>query len=183
MVLPAQVLHVYYKGYTLSVLDSDDKTCIYNVKWPHLAFEIFPSGPTTQPPIASSSFSILTTKVKLLLHSREILLYREKTFTRSYTYMSPGPSSTGSEFGHDKAVGQKMKWEAEEILSGDFKLVNEAGQVAAWFRNKTFSTTELGRFEIMAGMEGREVEVLLTGLAMLAMVQSGQLGLMVIAGR
>lgn len=67
-------------------------------------------------------------------------------------------------------------------MSGDFKLVSDMGQVVAWFRNKVFSTTELGRFEIMAGMDGREVEVLLTGLAMLAMVQSGKFGLMVIAG-
>ncbi|KAL5321467.1 hypothetical protein ACEPPN_009425 [Leptodophora sp. 'Broadleaf-Isolate-01'] len=180
MVLPAQVLHVYYKGHTLSVLDSDDKTCIYTVKCLPLAFEIFTSTPTTQSSIASSSFSILTTNVKLLLHSRAILLYREKTFTRSYTYTSPGASS--NEYDNEKAVGQKMHWEAEDIMSGDFKLVSDMGQVVAWFRNKVFSTTELGRFEIMAGMDGREVEVLLTGLAMLAMVQSGKFGLMVIAG-
>lgn len=67
-------------------------------------------------------------------------------------------------------------------MSGDFKLVDGKGEVYAWFRNKVFSTTELGRFEIMEGMEGRQVEVLVTGLAMLAMVQSGKFGLMIIAG-
>ncbi|KAH7351263.1 hypothetical protein BKA65DRAFT_255213 [Rhexocercosporidium sp. MPI-PUGE-AT-0058] len=180
MVLPNQILHVYYKDNALAVLDSDDKTCLYTVKCLPLAFEVFPSSPTSQTPLASSSFSILTTNVKLLLHSRAILLHREKTFTRSYTYTSPGPSDNG--YTDEKAVEQKLYWEAEDIMSGDFKLVGGKGQVVAWFRNKVFSTTVLGRFEIMAGMEGRELEVLLTGLAMLAMVQSGKFGLMVIAG-
>ncbi|PVH89124.1 hypothetical protein DL98DRAFT_508251 [Cadophora sp. DSE1049] len=179
MGLPAQILHVYYEGLTLSVLDSDDKTSLYTVKCLPFAFQILPSAPTTDSPIASSSFSILTTNVKLLLHSRAILLYREKTFTRSYTYISPGASN---EYGDEKAVEQKMHWEAEDIMSGDFKLVDPKGEVCAWFRNKVFSTAELGRFEIMKGLEGREVEVLLTGLAMLAIVQSGKFGLMVIGG-
>ncbi|KAL2071150.1 hypothetical protein VTL71DRAFT_12385 [Oculimacula yallundae] len=182
MVLPVQVLHVYYKGMALSVLDSDEKTCIYTIKCLPLAFEISPSisPSTTASPVASSSFSILTTNVKLLLHSRAILLHREKLFTRSYTYTSPGPAR--DEYDDEKAIEQKMHWEAEDLMSGDFKLMNESGQVFAWFRNKVFSTTELGRFEIMRDMEGREVEVLLTGLAMLAMVQSGKFGLMVIGG-
>ncbi|KAH7399817.1 hypothetical protein BKA64DRAFT_465750 [Cadophora sp. MPI-SDFR-AT-0126] len=180
MVLPAQVIHVYYKGLSLTVLDSDDKTPLYTVKCLPLAFQILPSALTTDSPVASSSFSILTTNVKLLLHSRAILLYREKTFTRSYTYISAGASS--NEYGDEKTVEQKMHWEAEDIMSGDFKLIDQLGGVCAWFRNKVFSTTELGRFEIMRGMEGRELEVLLTGLAMLAMVQSGKFGLMIIGG-
>ncbi|KAK0103909.1 hypothetical protein ONS96_005017 [Cadophora gregata f. sp. sojae] len=180
MGLPAQILHVYYKGLALSVLDSDDRTSLYTVKCLPLAFQILPSTPNNGVPIASSSFSILTTNVKLLLHSRSILLYREKMFTRSYTYVSPGASN--NEYADEKVLEQKMHWEAEDIMSGDFKLVDQRGEVCAWFRNKVFSTTELGRFEIMRGMEGREVEVLLTGLAMLAMVQSGKFGLMVIGG-
>lgn len=181
MGLPARILHVYYKGLTLSVLDSDDKTALYTVSCRPLAFQIFPSVPNpNSPPVASSSFHFVTTNVNLLLHNQEILLYREKTFTRSHTYISPGACS--NEYGSEKAVEQKMHWEAEDIMSGDFKLVNPKGEVCAWFRNKVFSTIELGRFEIMKGMEGREVEVLLTGLAMLAMVQSGKFGLMVIGG-
>lgn len=81
-----------------------------------------------------------------------------------------------------EAEVRKMHWEAEDIMSGDFKLVDGRGEVCAWFRNKVFSTSELGRFEIMSGMEEGEIEVLITGLAMLAMVQSGKLGLMLIGG-
>jgi len=181
MGLPAQILHVYYKGLTLSVLDSDDKTALYTVNCRPLAFRIFSSDPSLESaPVASSSFHFVTTNVNLLLYNRAILLYREKTFTRSYTYVSPGAYS--NENGSEKVLEQKMHWEAEDIMSGDFKLINPKGEVCAWFRNKVFSTTELGRFEIMESMEGREVEILLTGMAMLAMVQSGKFALMVIGG-
>ena len=61
--------------------------------------------------------------------------------------------------------------------------MDKSENVLARFRNKVFSTTEVGSFEILGVREEEERDmIVITGLSMLAMVQSTQLGLMVIAG-
>ena len=56
-------------------------------------------------------------------------------------------------------------------------------RVIARFHNKVFSTTEVGTFELVGELsEGEIQEVVMSGLGMLVMVQSGTLALMVVAG-
>lgn len=53
----------------------------------------------------------------------------------------------------------------------------------ARFRNKVFCASELGSFEIVGEMQDEERDaVVISGLAMLTMVQSGQLALVVLVG-
>jgi hypothetical protein len=68
-------------------------------------------------------------------------------------------------------------------LTGDFKLVDKKGRVVARFHNKVFSTTEVGTLELVGELSEKEIqEVVMSGLGMLVMVQSGTLALMVVAG-
>ncbi len=57
----------------------------------------------------------------------------------------------------------------------------KSGAVKARFRNKVFSSSELGTFEIMGCEEERDL-VVVSGLAMLVMVQSTVLASLVLAG-
>ena len=173
MALPIQMIHVHYQGYTLSLLDSDDHTPIYAVKIPPKAMQMSIThsykSPYIEKPFAVASFGALSTEVKLNLYGRIIPLRRDQTFTRTYTFTEP--------------KGETLFWKSDGILSGDFKLVDKSEIVLARFRNKVFSTTEVGSFEILGMREEEERDmIIITGLSMLAMVQSTQLGLMVIAG-
>lgn len=69
------------------------------------------------------------------------------------------------------------------MLSDDWKLVDGNNAVKARFRNKVFSTSELGGFEIVGskGEEERDL-IVLSGLAVLAMVQSTLLAASVVTG-
>ena len=70
-------------------------------------------------------------------------------------------------------------------MTGDFKLVDKKEEVLARFRNKVLSTAEVGSFEIVENWEKKRDfvdEVVISGLGMLIMVQSGGLAMMVLFG-
>ena len=97
------------------------------------------------------------------------MLQREKTFNRSYIFTD--------------AHGTALRWENEGMLSGDWKLVDvKNNAVKARFRNKVFSSSELGTFEIMGCEQEERDLVVVSGLAVLAMVQSTVLAAMVLTG-
>ena len=76
-----------------------------------------------------------------------------------------------------------MFWKADGALTGDFKLVDKTERVLARFRNKVFCTDELGSFEIVGNADSDERDMaIISGLAMLTMVQSGMLELLVLIG-
>jgi hypothetical protein len=180
-----QILHVHYQGKKLSILDSDDTTPIYSVDIPAKGMKMFlshgvsfdSSSPPpyelatreTSKPFASAKFGALSTLVSLTVHSRHIALQREKTFNRNYIFAS--------------AKGEALRWENDGMLSGDWKLVGAADAVKARFRNKVFSSSELGTFELMGVAEDEERDlVVMSGLAVLAMVQSTLLAALVLTG-
>lgn len=76
------------------------------------------------------------------------------------------------------------------MLSGDWKLVGvdsgSESRVRARFRNKVFSSSELGTFEIMGWKEIVQEEerdlIVVSGLAVLAMVQSTVLAALMLTG-
>jgi hypothetical protein len=187
-----QILHVHYQGKKLSILDSDDITPLYNVHIPANGMKMSlshsapldgssppPYSPTlqgTSKPIATATFSALSTLVTLNIHSRQLSLQREKTFNRNYIFTN--------------ANGEALRWENEGMLSGDWKLVDvdngSGGGVRARFRNKVFSSSELGTFEVMGWKERVQEEerdmIVVSGLAVLAMVQSTVLAALVLTG-
>ena len=68
-------------------------------------------------------------------------------------------------------------------MTGDFKLVDKKEEVLARFRNKVLSTAEVGSFEIVGNWEKKRDfvdEVVISGLGMLVMVQSGGLAMMIL---
>jgi hypothetical protein len=185
MALPIQIIHVHYQGKILSLLDSDDITPLYTVHIPKEGFKIslshaqplLPSSPPpysstpqeANKPFATAIFPALSTLVTLVVHSRQIQLQREKTFNRTYLFTS--------------AEGEALRWESDGMLSGDWKLVDGNNSVWARFRNKMFSTTELGSFEIVGKKgEGERDLIIVSGLAVLAMVQSTLLAALVATG-
>jgi hypothetical protein len=166
------MIRIHYRGNTLSLLDTDDLTPLYIVKvtssLPQIS--LFPPTNPSPTPLATASFNLLSTEVILSLSGQPIPLRREKTFTRTYTFTS-------------SSSGEVLFWRADGALTGDFKLVDKKERVIARFHNKVFSTTEVGTFELVGELsEGEIQEVVMSGLGMLVMVQSGTLALMVVAG-
>jgi hypothetical protein len=125
---------------------------------------------TSPAPLATASFNLLSPEVILSLSGQSIPLRREKTFTRTYTFTSLSSKDV-------------LFWRADGALTGDFKLVDKKERVVARFHNKVFSTTEVGTFELVGELsEGEIQEVVMSGLGMFVMAQSGTLALMVVAG-
>jgi len=119
------------------------------------------TGPST------AAFNALSFEVKLAVNGQDLVLK---------------PRLLGYSFDSARA-GSKMEWKADGIL-GNLKLVNENDEVVAKFRNKLFSNNELGIFDIFGAVEDALVdEIVLSGLAVLAMAQSVNLGAMVLAGK
>ncbi|KAN0091908.1 hypothetical protein V8E51_017755 [Hyaloscypha variabilis] len=180
-----QILHVHYRGKKFSILDSDDSTPIYTVQIPSQGMKLSlspsiswthkPYSPTSQEPskptkpIATATFAALSTSVAVTIHSLQLTLQREKTFNRSYIFTN--------------ANGTALRWENDGMLSGDWKLVDvKSNAVQARFRNKVFSSSELGTFEVMGCEEEERDLVVVSGLAVLVMVQSTVLAALVLAG-
>jgi hypothetical protein len=182
MTLAIQMIRVHYKGSTLSLLDSDDTTQLYfaKVSSKEMKMSIFRTSRDylgekvhedfkESDPSATASFSAFNTEVLLNIHGRPVKLWREKKLTRTYNFSDIN--------------GNAMFWKADGALTGDFKLVDEKGGVIARFHNKVFSTTEVGTFEIIGPRQEQEsVEIIISGLAVLAMVQSSLLALMLVTG-
>jgi hypothetical protein len=172
MSLPVCLVRIHYRGNTLSLLDTDDLIPLYTVKVTSRLSQmsIFPPNNPSPTPLATASFNLLSTEAILSLSNQSIPLRREKTFTRTYTF-----TSLSSE--------EVLFWRADGALTGDFKLVDKKERVVARFHNKVFSTTEVWTFELVGELsEGKIQEVVMSGLGMLVMVQSGTLALMVVAG-
>jgi hypothetical protein len=123
----------------------------------------------TTKPSAIASFPALNTSITLIVHSRLIKLQREKTFNRTYVFKSP--------------EGEILRWESDGLLSGDWRLVDAKEGIKARFRNKVFSTSELGSFELVNVKEDEEMDlIVISGLAVLVMVQSTLLAALVLTG-
>lgn len=184
--LAIQMIHIHYSGKFLNLLDSDDRTPLYRVKvWPHRpqvemaragGDDQLPQDSSTrtdrQPPvpICTAAFKTFSLQVKLNVHGQEILLRRESPLTRTYDFESP-------------AAGVELRWEADGALTGDYKLVDPRETVLARFRNKAFSYHEVGSFELVGELEERlKDEIVISGLAVLVMVQSLNLAAMVLVG-
>jgi hypothetical protein len=118
---------------------------------------------------AAAPFSALSTLVTLTVYSRQIALQRENTFNRNYIFTS--------------ANGEALRWENDGMLSGDWKLGGANNVVRARFRNKVFSTSELGSFEILGVKDEEERDLIVVSeLAVSVMVQSTLLAALVLTG-
>ncbi|KAH8433327.1 uncharacterized protein LDX57_010963 [Aspergillus melleus] len=186
MPVPIQIIHIHYRGKFLNLLDSDNQTPLYRVKvGSHLPqMELFrvehghlPSGPRAVPfptpsalPICTAAFKAVSLQVKLKVRGQEVRLERESLLTRTYNFHSP-------------AANVDLTWTADGVLTGDYQLSVAHGGVIARFRNRLFSNQEVGTFELVGDIEDRfRDEIVISGLAMLAMVQSLNLAGMVLVG-
>jgi hypothetical protein len=123
----------------------------------------------TSKSLATATSSALSTLVTLTIHSRQIQLRRRKAFNRTYVFTGPEEEA--------------FRWESDGMLSGDWKLVDGNDTVKARSRNKVFSTSELGSFEIVGVMAEEERDlIVMSGLAVLVMVQSTLLAALVLTG-
>lgn len=181
------MIHIHYNGKFLNLRDSDDQTPLYSVKvCPHSPqMEMIRAGDddksqqhskktdaeTSVPPsMCTAAFKTLSLQVRLKIHGKEVLLERESPLTRTYNFDSPF-AKTG------------LTWKADGALTGDYKLIDPRGAVLARFRNKVFSNHEVGSFELVGKHEEMfKDEIVISGLAVLTMVQSLNLAAMVMVG-
>ncbi|GAB1214725.1 hypothetical protein ATERTT37_003894 [Aspergillus terreus] len=184
MPVPIQMIHIHYREKRLSLLDSDDITPLYTVKvcrhTPQMQLVRLPqdSNPNVggdtgnSTGICTAAFEKLSMDVALSIHDQPVTLRRLDIFSRTYAFESIA------------LAGTVLHWEADGALTGDFKLVNQHNsQVLARFHNKVFSVTEVGSFEMVGRLSERlKEEIVISGLAVLVMVQSLNLASMVLMG-
>ena len=97
--------------------------------------------------------------MKLNVHGQEVLVERESVPTRTYKFEFH--SKDGAEVGDGRSSYRRRH------------LVDSRGTVISRFRNKVFSSDEVGSFELVGELEEKvKDEVIISGLAVLTMVQS-----------
>jgi hypothetical protein len=127
-----------------------------------------PSAGENEHKVCAATFKLTSLNVHLSIHEHDDILFsRDQIFSTKYTFVSP-------------FLNAPLTWKADGALSGNYILSNEEGGVFARFRNKLFSNTEVGTLEIVDEIElNFKDEIVISGLAMLVMVQSLNLGVMV----
>ncbi|THC94278.1 hypothetical protein EYZ11_006251 [Aspergillus tanneri] len=84
---------------------------------------------------------------------------------------------------NSSAANANLTWRADGALTGDYNLLGGNDAVIARFRNKLLSNQEVGSFELVGELDEMfKDEIVISLLAMLAMVQSLNLAAMVLAG-
>ncbi|OKP12885.1 hypothetical protein PENSUB_1617 [Penicillium subrubescens] len=184
MSIPIQMIHIHYRGKFLSLLDSDNSTPLYTVKVCRETPQIqlmrrqdshvphSEDSTDSQSSLCTASFQKLSMEVTLSIHGSRVILRRPDTFSRTYGLESVS------------LPGTTLRWEADGALTGDFKLVNTRDcEVLCRFHNKVFSVAEVGSFEMIGTLsEELKNEIVVSGLAVLVMVQSLNLAGMVLMG-
>jgi hypothetical protein len=195
----------YTDGKYLSLLDAASRTPLYHVKvcrqvpqMEMIRLSPAPSDDTDQafPQDESAYFQrrVYTAKFKMtslnvqlqIRERRDVLLSRKSILSTSYSFTSPAMSAANTMSSLSSPI---LTWEADRTGNlGDFRLVNETENVSdrkllARFRNKAFSNEQVGAFEVDAGLNQLvKDEAVISGLAMLSMVQSINLAGMVMLG-
>ena len=171
MSLLTQVINIHYKGNYLSLLASDNRTPLYTIKTssspPQMT--MIRHGSDSNDTSTTASFKYFSTEVSMSINGRSIPLQRAKFLSRTSHFTS--------------CTGEVLHWKPDGALTGDFKLVDKKEEVLARFRNKVLSTAEVGSFEIVENWEKKRDfvdEVVISGLGMLVMVQSGGLAMMIL---
>lgn len=173
MSLLTQIINIHYKGDHLSLLAGDNRTPLYIVKTSSIPpqMTMVRHDSSLDESSTTASFKYFSTEVAMRINGRSVLLQRAKFLSRTSHYTSN--------------TGEVLYWKPDGALTGDFKLVDKKEEVLARFRNKVLSTAEVGSFEIVRNWEKQEGfidEVVISGLGMLIMVQSGGLAMMVLFG-
>lgn len=179
---PIQMIRIYYRGGTLELLDSDDRTPLYHVKVSSQTpqFRLVPvrtrpletqDSSTRGASECTAAFKKLSFDVKLSLHGNAVTMRRSHYWSRTYNFKSP-------------SMDRQLAWEADGALTGDFRLIDCSSwidSVIARFHNKLFSSSEVGSFEVIGNIsdETRD-ELVITGLSELVMMQSLSLAGMVL---
>jgi hypothetical protein len=195
----------YTDGKYLSLVDAASRTPLYHVKvcrqvpqMEMIRLSPAPSDDTDQafPQDESAYFQrrVYTAKFKMtslnvqlqIRERRDVLLSRKSILSTSYSFTSPAMSAANTMSSLSSPI---LTWEADRTGNlGDFRLVNETENVSdrkllARFRNKAFSNEQVGTFEVDAGLNQLvKDEAVISGLAMLSMVQSINLAGMVMLG-
>jgi hypothetical protein len=179
----------------LSLIDAASRTPLYHVKVcrqvPQMEMIRLSPGPSDErndrafpedenayfeSRVYTAKFKMTSLNVQLQIREhKDVLLGRKSILSTSYSFTSPASSSI-------------LTWEADSANLGDFRLVKEAEndpdrRVLVRFRNKAFSNEQVGTFEVDAGLDQLvKDEAVISGLAMLSMVQSINLAGMIMLG-
>ncbi|GIJ86376.1 hypothetical protein Asppvi_005264 [Aspergillus pseudoviridinutans] len=199
----------YTDGKYLSLVDAASRTPLYHVKvcrqvpqMEMIRLNPAPSDDTDQAfpqdesayferRVYTATFKMTSLDVQLQIREhREVLLSRKSILSTSYSFASPAMSAANTRSSSSSPPSSLiLTWEADPTGNlGDFRLVNEAEnesdkRVLARFRNKAFSNEQVGTFEVVAGLDQFvKDEAVISGLAMLSMVQSINLAGMVMLG-
>lgn len=133
--------------------------------------------------VSTAQFKMSSLNVKLRIRDHhDIELKRKGILSTSYSFSSPALTAAAID-----TTQRTLCWEADDTDNtlGDFRLVVDAtGEVdrraLVRFRNRAFSNERVGKFELDSDLDQPlKDEAVISGLAMLAMVQSMNLAGMV----
>ncbi|OQD83723.1 hypothetical protein PENANT_c015G05783 [Penicillium antarcticum] len=191
----------YTPNKRLSLIDADTGTPLYHVKvsrqTPQMEMIRLGPEPSQEQPsfpadeetyfasrVSTAQFALTSLNVKLRIRDyRDIELKRKSILSTSYLFTSPALSAAAARM----MAPAVLCWEADNTNNtvGDFQLVVDATndsdrKVLVRFCNQSFSNERVGTFELDSGLDQLvKDEAVISGLAMLAMVQSINLAGMV----
>ena len=192
---PQSIIINYTPDKRLSLVDETSRTPLYHVKvsrhTPQMEMirlspspsynEFFPDNEEAyyKSRVCTSQFKMTSLDVRLRIREHhDIVLKRQGLLSTSYSFISPALSSS--------ALTWETNWTQGNL--GDFRLVVEAENESArkelaHFRNTVFSNKQVGTFEMDSDLDQLvKDEVVISGLATLAMLQSMNLAGMVMFG-
>ncbi|GAQ09932.1 uncharacterized transporter C3H1.06c [Aspergillus lentulus] len=199
----------YTDGKYLSLVDAATRTPLYHVKVcrqvPQMEMirlspapsddtgQAFPQDESAyfQRRVYTAKFKMTSLNVQLQIREhRDVLLSWKSMLSTSYSFTSPAMSAANTMNSSSSPPSSPiLTWEADPTGNlGDYRLVNETEneserRVLVRFRNKAFSNEQVGTFEVDAGLDQLvKDEAVISGLAMLPMVQSINLAGMVMFG-
>ncbi|KAI9720670.1 MAG: hypothetical protein M1812_002850 [Candelaria pacifica] len=158
-----RLLHIYHEGHSerrASIKDSS-KTTLYSIDlhhWskPHMV--VFAGDSKNE--IGTVAFHSLSSTMDLTVRGTEFSLKNDKYWTQQYSFVS-------------RATGRKFRWKMESLWTmNDFVCMDEKDMPIAKFEGSTWALRKLGKIELVQGLDGALLdEVLMSGLAMVEMVQ------------
>ncbi|KAH8697903.1 hypothetical protein BGW36DRAFT_427843 [Talaromyces proteolyticus] len=184
---PFQTINIIYSTKSLNLVDFYTLEPLYKVKVdrhvPQIESRRVQAGPDSyndeallddhrpwKDNVCTATFKLTSLNVCLSIHEHtDIEFKRDHILSSQYTFSSPFLNST------------TLMWKADGVFSGNFLLTDDTkGTVLARFRNRLFSNTEVGTLEIVDEIApDLKDEVVISGLAMLVMLQSLNLSVMI----
>ena len=181
---PVRTISIYDKGSTYLLLDSDDITPLYRVRWntvtlPHMVVtqgngekSDTPIGTAAFIPMKRAGFSVAD-HVEISFHERRSVMTKRRP-SESAAPRGAFGNFMQSTFSTDKRFFQTsrglMCWKGGVAASAFLRLLDEQGNTVATYTNTTYDGRRMGKIDVLADPLTQEEldEIVISGVAMIS---------------